>query len=153
MSVTIQFLFNSPDDLREVGERAATTLGVAIKPYLGDPDDLFAHYLGLEMSLGLCDLENDRNIDFSSYRYNLSTRTAWAAAKRRVYQLEATVIAAYALMCDGVARDGMLVYEVQNLLAKYEPTLDGRVFDTVSGDLVVFPGHMEVLRARLTRGH
>lgn len=153
MSVTIEFVFNSNADFKEVGQQVRSSLGANLEPYFGDDNDLFAHFLGLEMSLWVGDLENDRDMDFSSYRYHLCTRTAEPAAERLAYQLEATALVAYVLLSGGVARDGMLVYDAQRLLARYQPRPDGHVYDAVSGVVVVFPGHMEALRARWPRAH
>lgn len=149
MSVTIDFVFNSLDDLIETGGRINSTLGVVLQPYAGDRNDLFAHFLGLELSLVACSLEDDRDLDFSRYRFMLSTRTAWPASDRRTYQLEATALAAYALLTVGAVQDGMLVYDVQRLLARYSRTAEGEVWDSVSLSVVSFPGHLERLRSRM----
>jgi hypothetical protein len=152
MSATIDFVFNSPDDLIETGGRLNSTLGVVLQPYAGHRNDLFTHFLGLELSLVACSLDDDRDLDFSRYRFMLSTRTAWSASDRRAYQLEATALAAYALLTVGAVQDGMLVYDVQRLLARYSRTAEGEVWDSVSHSVVSFPAHFELLRSRMSAG-
>jgi hypothetical protein len=49
---------------------------------------------------------------------------------------------------------GMLVYDVQTLLAKYEERLEPKsetpeLYDTVSKEFVSFPAHFETLQKRL----
>ncbi|MCG3134330.1 MAG: hypothetical protein HMLKMBBP_01635 [Planctomycetes bacterium] len=127
----------------------SATLGVDLQPYEGDAEDLFARFLGLELSLHACDLERDRGIDFSRYQFILSTRTPWGDADLRAYQLEATALAAYTLLVRGTPREGILVHEVQRLLARYTVSPEGQVRDSVSGAAVSFPRHLQDLRARI----
>ncbi len=148
MSHTVEFAFNAPGSLVEVGRVVSSTLGVDLQPYEGNAEDLYSRYLQLELSLHTCEYEDDLGIDFSRYRFLLSTRTAWGDAGLRAYQLEATALAAYALLTRGTPCEGILIDDGQRLLARYTVSTNRRVQDGVSGVLVTFPGHFNELRAR-----
>jgi hypothetical protein len=155
MSITVDFAFNASGPLAAVQRTANSAIGVTLQPYEGDTDDLFCRFLGLELSLHTtAGLEDDRdldfNLDFTRYGYLLSTRTAAPSTALRLYQVEATALAALSLLLVGGVRDGLLAYDLQTLLARY--TVDGdAIHDAVSGEAVDLPQHLVDLRARVPR--
>jgi hypothetical protein len=72
----------------------------------------------------------------------------------RIVQVPAMVLIANTLYCR-MSLKGMLVYDMQHLLARYEGHLDLKgsgtetMFDTVSGECVMFPEHLVALDKRL----
>jgi hypothetical protein len=151
VSITVDFAFNAAGTLATVLGTLNAAIGVTFQPYQGNPDDLLARFLGLEVSLRTAsDLENDRDLDFTNYGYLLSTRTAVPSAALRLYQVEATAIMALSALLAGGARDGLLSYDTQILLARY--TVSGDVIhDAVSAKAVHLPQHLVDLRARVPR--
>lgn len=148
MSVTVEFAFNAEGDLQQIREMVNDAVGVRLQPYDNDENDLFCRFLGLELSLGLCDLVDDRDLDFSRFRFLLSTRTPVPDSDLRDYQIEATAIAANAILLRGSADAGMLTYEVQRLLARYTRLSGGGILDGVSRAPVCFPEHLVEIRSR-----
>lgn len=148
MSVTVEFAFNAEGTLADVGDRVRAALGADLRPYEGNPEDLFCRFLGLELSLSANTLVDAGDIDFSRYRFVLGTRTVVDEVARRAYKLEATALLAHVLLLDGVAREGILVYDTQLLLARYAAR-DGAIYDLLSVGPVYFPDHMADLRERL----
>jgi hypothetical protein len=97
--------------------------------------------------------ENDGELNFEDFRFHLSFRTSVGAVPLREMQLPAMALIAYALRCAcGVG--GMLVFDGQVLLARYEERHDSkaganRLFDTVSNEFVIFPHHLNMLEQRV----
>src|SRR4051812_28627767 len=150
MSVTVQFAFNAPGSLAALQATVGGAIGVPLRPYEGDAEDLFCKFLGLELSLWANHLEDDRELDFSRYGFVLSTRTAAPNAARRLYQVEATALVALSLLLAGVVGEGLLSYEVQILLARYTVDRDV-IYDAVSAKAVQLPQHLVDLRTRMAR--
>jgi hypothetical protein len=88
--------------------------------------------------------------------YHLNIRTPMPDADLRRIQVPTMVLIAYALYYR-LSLKGMLVYEMQHLLARYEDRIDLRLsgteemFDGVSGEFVIFPRHLENLSNRLRK--
>ena len=75
-------------------------------------------------------------------------------ADLRRIQIPAMILMAYALYYR-VHLKGMLAYDMQHLLARYEDRVDlngsggDEMFDGVTGMFVMFPEHLEALQNRL----
>jgi hypothetical protein len=155
MSVTIDFCFNPADSSLSLGaltEQVNRALGCRLEPYEGDDTDFFCRFLGLELTLAHHSLENDRDCDFEAYAFLLDTRTPIPDEDLRCYQLEATALAAFTLLRLGVAANGILTYDVQRLLARYEVRTPREVVDLVSGRTVEYPTHLVDLAGACSAG-
>ncbi len=141
MSINIGYFFNSDATLPAVAELLDKVLGCRFEPYRGDDSDLFCRLLSLETSLCIHHLEDDADLDFSRYRYELDTRTSAGAADIRQVQLGLMAMLPSVLHLRAGITSGMLVYDVGRLLARYEMR-DDKFFDTVSGQDVTFPDHV-----------
>lgn len=151
MSVNITYFFNSEATLPELSTLLNRILGCRFKPYQGNESDLFCHFLSLETSLGTTDhLVNDRDLDFESYRYELDTRTPAGDGDLREVQFGLMTMLPSLLELRGGITSGILVYEVQLLLARYEMR-EGKFFDALSNRPVTFPDHFDRVSQRLTR--
>jgi len=78
--------------------------------------------------------ENDRNLNFADYRYQLRNKT-WDGSALRTIQLEALVLAAFVLHATLEIDQGMLSYDAQRLLARYD-VVAGEWRDTTTGQAV-----------------
>src|SRR3954451_12574787 len=92
-------------------------------------------------------------MNFEDYIYNISIRTPIPDADLRGMQVPAMVFIAYAMYAR-MRIVGMLVYNIQNLLAKYEFRLNPTtvledLYDSVSGDFVRLSDHVEKVRSRI----
>ena len=102
--------------------------------------------------LSECRFENDGECNYEDYRYHLSTRTRAGDADLRVVQIPAMTVIAYSLFRRlGIA--GMLVFDGQTLLARYDQRINSELdypelFDLVSSEAVTFPRHFNVLSKR-----
>jgi hypothetical protein len=140
MSINVGYFFNSSASLPEVAELLNKVLGCRFEPYEGDNSDLFCRFLSLETSLCAHHLEDDGDLDFTAYRYQLDTRTPAGAADNREVQLGLMAMLPSILQLRAGITSGMLVYDTQRLLARYEMR-GNKFFDTVSGRPVSYPDH------------
>jgi hypothetical protein len=153
MSITVDYFFNHPDSLLSLAGQLNTWVGCSLSPYEGDPEDFFSRFLGMELSLSKHEFENDGECNFEDYAYWLSVRTPASLASLRPMQLPAVVHIAFVMRYWlDVAR--MLVFDGQNLLARYEARSEPgsgepALYDLVSGEFVKFPAHIKVLEERV----
>ena len=155
MSVCIDYYFNHPHELSALAQEINGWVGFSLSPYEGNPEDLFCRFFGMELSLSKHSLENDRELNFEDFAYQLGIRIPLPDADLRSMQFPAVALLAYALYRRmGIV--GMLVYDVQILLARYEERVDSEsdeagMFDVVSGVYIRFPAHLDALYSRLPK--
>jgi hypothetical protein len=150
MSITVEYSFNSDLALSELASEISRRLGCVLEPDPGDPDGLFCGgFFGMELTLRTeHGLVNDRDLNFEDYRYQLGNKT-WSGSPLRPIQVEVIALAAFFLHDTSLAiHRGMLSYEVQTLLARYEERGD-EWFDLVGGKRVAYPGHLVDIKARI----
>jgi hypothetical protein len=155
MSIHISYFFNYPKNLQALAADINTWIGCNLSLYEGDEQDYYARFLGMEFSLRPAEgYENDRELDFENFRYQLGFRTPVPDAGARPIQLPATLVIVYALH-HSLRITGMLVYDTDILLARYaEREIEGwygrRLFDVVSETpFISFPAHLNIVRKRL----
>ena len=153
MSICIDYFFNHSHDLSALAQEINDWVGCSLSPYEGNPEDLFCRFFGMELSLSKHTLENDRELNFEDFTYQLGIRIPIPDANLRAMQLPAIALMAYALY-RRLKITGMLVYDVQILLARYEERFDSELneaelFDVVSGEFIRFPAHLDALNRRL----
>jgi hypothetical protein len=155
VSVTIGYFFNHPKNLAELAEDINGWLGCSLSPYEGNPNDLYDRFLCMEFSLfEVSGYENDRELDFENYRYELNFRRPTGDS-----DLEPILLPVMLMVVFGLHRrlgiEGMLAYDVQILLARYEErNVSGYkhpyLFDLVSNTLFTdFREHLDVVVQRL----
>jgi hypothetical protein len=147
MSVCVDYFFNHGYELSAVAKEINGWIGCSLSPFEGNREDLFSRFLGMELTLSKHSLENDRDLNFQDFTYRLGVRSPIPEADLRPMQIPAMAFIAYALFRRmGIV--GLLVYDVQSLLARYEARVtDGldELFDLVSNRVVRFPDHLETL--------
>ena len=149
MSITVQYSFNSDLALPQLAFEISRRLGCVLEPDAGDPECLFSGGLfGMELTLWTHTLVNDRDLNFEDYRYQIENKT-WAGSPLRPIQVEVIALTAFFLHDMSLAiHRGMLSYDVQTLLARYEERGDVW-FDLVGGKRVTYPDHLVDIKARI----
>jgi hypothetical protein len=156
MSSTSSYFFNYDKSLPELAAEINLSLGCSLSPYEGDGEDLFARFLSMEFSLqAATGYENDGDLDFENFAYNIDFRVPWPNAAARPLQLPAMAVVIYALH-HRMGITGLLVNEMSTLLARYEEreiaSYGRRLFDVVSATpFIDFSAHLSLLESRLTR--
>lgn len=159
MSISIGYFFDSSESLSGVASNLHLWLGCDLSPYEGNPEDLYSRFLGMELSLHKNDLLDDDFVDnepnFSKYDYCLSIRTPLPDLDFRPLQLTTMLSIVYALH-RRLQITGMLVFDFQKLLARYETRINEQqqclLFDSVSNQWVRFPEHFASVAALIPRG-
>lgn len=154
MSITVEYSFNSDLALPELASEISRRLGCALEPDPGDPKGLFrGGFFGMEMTLRAeHTLANDRDLNFEDYRYQLGNKT-WSGSSLRPIQVEVIALTAYLLHDTSLAiHRGMLSYDVQALLARYEERGE-EWLDLVGGKRVTYPEHLADIKARIQDPH
>lgn len=150
--MTVDYFFNHADNLAAVAEHLNMTVGCTLLPYQGDPDDMYCRFFGMDLDLLKTEFENDGVLNFEDFSFHLSLRTSVGMVQLRPIQIPAMVSIVYALFCSHVT--GMLVFDGQVLLARYEERLDSKfgeacLYDVLSDKFVRFPTHLSTLVNRL----
>jgi hypothetical protein len=140
MSITVDYFFNYPEGLAAITELMNKSMGCSLSPYKSDSQDMLSRFLGMELSLSSHGFENDMDLNFEEYSFYLRLRTPCGLALRGM-QLSAMAYIAYVLYF-GFKVTGMLVYDGQILLARYEERFYSEADEQRSMDskfLVVMP--------------
>ncbi|HEY4019272.1 MAG TPA: hypothetical protein VGM75_11330 [Pseudonocardiaceae bacterium] len=157
MSVTVDYFFNSPLELPALAEQVNMALGSALVPQEGFPHNYLTWFMGMEFSLDTVQglLEDDRDLDFTSFRYSCGTRTIGSNQMRQIQvPVMLSVIQVLQWRAD---LGGILVYDVQTLLARYvrkDPPVSARsvevpFLDVLSDtDLGDFERHLAAVSGR-----
>lgn len=154
MSYKIGYFFNYPQDLAQTAKDINECLGCSLAPYLGDTDDWFDEFLSMEFSFGkVGGFENEGELDFENFRYEINFRTAVGAAGARPIQLPAIATVVYALY-RWLGITGILVFDMQILIARYEERdiqdWSKGLYDVVSDSpFVGFGAHLRLLEQRM----
>jgi hypothetical protein len=107
----------------------------------------------MELSFNEHSLVNDQELDFENYRFQLGSRTPWPDAEFRKMQMPVMVFLVFALF-KRLRITGLLVYNVQIILARYEErsiseNSDSELFDSVSNRRVIIPEHIADVAQRM----
>jgi len=145
MSINVGYFFNSDKPFGDLTKEINGWLGCSLAPYEADEKDLFCIFLGMELSFGIHDFENDLDLNFEDYKYEIDVRTPAGNAFLRDIQISAVAFIAKVLY-EKMKITGMMVYDLQQLLARYEERVDPQnqwkaLFDLVSNKFVNFPQH------------
>jgi hypothetical protein len=157
MSITIDYFFNYGQELPKLKDDVNACLGCSLAPYERICEEVFDYFLGMEFYLGLAHrFENDGELDFESFRYWLSFRTPVGSGQIRPLQIPAMAAVAFALH-HWYGITGILVYDMQILLARYEEREaqgEGKhLYDLVSeAAFTDFSRHLNDLKMRMPEG-
>lgn len=146
MSVTIDYFFNSDKKPEDLKTEINTHLGCNLHIVEDERDYFYTRFMNLDFSFGTHTLVNDGKVDFENYRYQLGVKT-WASdgyiSEIRSGLMAMVVFILYHRL--GIKK-GMLVYDVQQLMALYEERIVENnfsyLFDTVSQEFIGFPEHI-----------
>jgi len=156
MSATINYFFNYNGTLLELASAMNMWLGCNLAPYEGNQEFFFSRFLSMEFSLSSAEhLENDGELDFENFQYELGFRTPLPDASARPIQLPTILVVVYALH-RSLDITGLLVYGVDTLLARYfEQDIDGygrRLYDVISDTpFVSFQAHLDTIARKLPK--
>jgi hypothetical protein len=143
VSVTIEYYFNSPLELPALAEQLNVALGCHLMPFQDDTREYLTRLMGMPFELKPCDFENDGELEFESYTHSVRFRTRGRQGLQEI-QLPALLCVA-AVLQKRLEYDGMLVYDVDVLLARYK-----NFVDILSGTaLDDFPAHLAAVQARV----
>jgi hypothetical protein len=149
MSINVGYFFNFEATLPAVGKLLDKVLGCHFEPYQGNDSMLFCRLLSLETTLRIHHLEDDDDLDFTRHRYELDTRTPAGDGDIREIQIGLMAMLPSVLQLRASITSGILVYDVQRLLARYE-VRDENFFDTISNRAVTFPEHFQYVYAHIS---
>ena len=140
MSVTVEYYFRSDLPLAELHAQLGPPLGC--HPPLQD-----TLLLGTRLTVEKYEEENDGELEFEAYNHSLDLRTT--GGKFRPTQLP-TMLSVVRVLQELFGYDGMLVYDLCILLARYDKTF----VDTLSGtSLSDYPAHFAAVVGRLPESH
>jgi len=165
MSISINYFFNSDKPLSELVAEINEVIGCSLAPSVGNPEYAFTAFpfFGMELTLAINITGDDKGyvdideLKFSQYNYDLDVTTYWGQADARPTQLPIMLSIVYMLhRCLGIR--GMLVYDIEILLAKYEERQIEEnlcvLHDTVTETTFLrFADHMEAIQKRLSDGY
>lgn len=144
MSITFEYSFNAPLELPELVAAVNRALGSSFAKV----DAVYScDFLGMPTILERHQYENDRDLNFAAYRYQLSNKT-WADSALRAIQLETLVLIAFVMHESLGISDAMLSYEMQRVLARYG-VAGGEWCDTTTGKAIEPAEHIADLLQRL----
>jgi len=148
MSIAIEYLFNADADTGELAKAINSVLGTSLAPIEDDTNTFACELFGMELVFRADHgYVNDRDADFESYRFVIGNKT-WGSDSLRSIQLETMFMVAFVLHQRLGIAQGMLVYEVQRVLGRYEER-EGEWLESTSGTPVTMPEHLLELHARL----
>jgi hypothetical protein len=145
VSITFEYSFNSPLPFPELVDAVNRALGTTLQ--VDDGDVASGVLLGSTLALARNDMEDDRALNFSAYRYQLWNKT-WDGDAMRSIQLETIVLAAFVLHELVGVNEGMLSYDAQRLLARYD-VVDDAWCDLTDGQPVDPTAHIIDVLERL----
>jgi hypothetical protein len=155
MGISINYFFNWSGDLNQLAAQFRSWVGCNLQPYEDDSETLNCYFLGMDFSLYEHDLENDPGLNFEDYRFKAGI---WPLSDDNFRSLQLITMASlvYALYRRLGIGDGILVFDVDLLLARYEQrpvsNREEGLYDSVSGEFVKYPQHMLSLMVRIPKG-
>ena len=152
MSQTFDYFLSYDGSLAELADMVRAEVGVHLSPCGDTSDDLCGRLLGMDFFLGTHNFVEDQGIPFEAYRYYLGLKTFLPDGDLRPLQVAVMVAMPY-LLFRRHGLTGMLVFDLQRLIASYEARIgaDGEaaLFDTVSATFVRLPEHWKDVSSRI----
>ena len=147
MSIDIDYLFNSETKFEQLVKEINEVFGTNLKLSETDEENSSGSFFGMPFSFHTHNFENDGEINFQDYRYEIGVKTYWGSADLRSIQVSIVSFIANVLYRRMKISDGILVYDTQRLLARYiekfNPEIDENdLFDIVSNKFLQYPQHL-----------
>lgn len=143
MSYSIDYFFNSEKSFEQLCEEMNAYLDFKFEPSKEYEDHVYNRTLGIGFDFYIHDFESDRTLNFEDYKYYIGL-TGQLYAKD--FRLSIMAFAADMLYSQMGISDGILVFDVQRILAKYTEKINSNneksLFDEVSNQFVEFPQHL-----------
>lgn len=152
MSITIDYFFNFEGNLEDLTAKVNSCLGSNLQPYDGNSNDLFDRFLSMELSLSTHTLENDTDLNFEDFQYEIGIRNSVPDGDVRDMVSTVMGLIPSLLYRRGDIKEGILIYDVQILLARYTERIEDSItglFDEVSGVFVESPRHISDINSRI----
>lgn len=155
MSITVDYFFNSDENLSELAQELNLWVGSSLAPYQGDAKDYFCRFLGMELSLSTHTFENDGECNFEDFKYHLSLRTSFGIADLRIMQIPVMIYIAYCIY-RRMGLLGLLVFDGQLVLARYEEKFNRQIdapdlYDSEASEFVDAPHYVDALSSRISK--
>lgn len=160
MSYSLIYFFRSEKALPDLAAQINAVIGCSLSPSKGLPEQAFIAFpfFGMELDLSMYPLfedeiyTDDEELQFSLYNYSLDLTTYTGQADARPAKLP-VMLSAIHILYRRLGITGMLVWELQKLLALYEERqIDGSpaLYDVVSAaPFFRFSDHMNLIERRL----
>ena len=143
MSTNVTYFFKYPKSIELAVNDINNVVGCNLTPYEGEDKDLFCMFLSMELSFEENnDYINDRELKYEKYNYNLDIRIPSPDNDLLCVTLQTIATIAYVLYTRLSITQGMLVYDMQTLLALYEENNANNWVNKVNGNVVEFPEHI-----------
>jgi hypothetical protein len=140
MSVTVEYCFRSDLSLADLNAQIGPPLSCWDRPL---EDSLL---LGTRLTLGRCEEENDGELEYEAYNYELVMRTSGRHFRATLIP---TMLSVVRVLQELFGYPGMVVYNLAILLAKY----DEKFVDTLSGtSLSGYLAHLTAVMSRMPEG-
>ncbi len=146
MSIWIDYFFNSDKSfdrlLKEINEQLGSSL------VLSETDENNSHgfFFGMPFDFHTNTLENDGQLNFQDYKFQIGLTTYWGSADLRQMQILTVASIAFLFYRRMQISEGILVYDLQRLLARYEEKITSdkseNLFDKISNKFVELPQHL-----------
>ena len=144
MSTTVDYFFNSDKDLHELSREINESLGCGLsisRPH--DKEQAWCHFFGMSLDFYEHSLESDGRVELDRFKYEIGFAGPSVFGSM---QVSIMAMIAYLLYVRLGISDGLLVFDVQIPLARYERRVLGDgiedLFDKISGKVVEFPQHL-----------
>ena len=147
MSIYIDYLFNSDIKFEQLVKEINKILGSNLTQNETVEENSSGTLFGMPLSFYAHRLENDGEINFQDYKYEIGVTTYSGGADLRNIQVLIVSLIANVLYRRMKVSEGILVFDAQLLLARYtekfNSEIDGNdLFDIVSNKFVEFPQHL-----------
>lgn len=152
MSINIDYFFNSEKDFEQLTAEIEKWIGCKFQ--IEEGKNHSSTLFGMPINFGIDHgMENDGILNFEDYKYSIGITNYWGSADLRDTQISIMALIANLLYRRIEVKEGILVYDVQRLLAKYSEKIDSNdeknLFDEVSDCFVEFPKHLIDLYKKL----
>ncbi|WP_036484906.1 hypothetical protein [Myxosarcina sp. GI1] len=150
MSVTFHYFFNHPKSISELAQDINSILGCNLKSPKDKKDYMFCRFMGANFYFGdSFGFENDGDLDFENYQYNISIKVFAPDFDLLCVCNSLLAIIACVLFIRLKVTEGMLVHELQTLVARYKYFPNRGTIDLVSRKVVEYPEHFIELEQRI----
>ena len=143
MSYSIGYFFNSNKSFQQLCEEMNEFLDFSFELSKEYKNHAYVRFLGIGLDFYIHTFENDGELNFEDYKYYIGLTARPYSKQLRLPVM--TFIANILYQQMGIS-EGILVFDVQRILAKYKEEVDSEgykdFYDEVSNKFVEFPQHL-----------